>query len=167
MKYSRSKTITHPISTKHKDCVKDFNNVILNEDDSLNTKPSIFNNVEVINTDCVEKERVEQMGGGDRNRTMDVAFAIAESSDCEISEIIFVELKLNCINPNNLKRGELKGKVLGSTNLFSSSTIYKDYIIVVQPNKLQQTKSILNKLRFTIPDNFIPMDINELKRTFF
>lgn len=58
MKYDKQKTINHPVSTTYPCCIQDFNEVVKNEDDELNTKQYtcvFLSSVEVLNLDCAKE----------------------------------------------------------------------------------------------------------------
>lgn len=48
MKYNKKETLGHIISKTFPCCIKDFNQIIFDEDDNIDTIPSFFSNVLVI-----------------------------------------------------------------------------------------------------------------------
>lgn len=66
-----------------------------------------------INLDKVEKS----MGRVPNLPTMDVAIGVSDGG--KKKRMLLVELKLNCKNPNNLKREDFDGKIANSVQLIS------------------------------------------------
>lgn len=164
MKYNKEKTLDHIISKTFPCCVKDFNQVILDEDDNLNNIPSFFTDVLVIDLDCVEKNKAKT----ERRiqcKTMDNTFAISNVSSIEM---LLVELRFNYRNLSNLDRNELLGKVSGSINLLGNSVVINDnFIFIFQPDLLQQAINRLQRMNPRIPNNYIAMDLNQLMSVYF
>lgn len=59
MKYNKKETLCHIISKTFPCCIKDFNQIIFDEDYNIDTIPSFFSNVLVIDLDCVEKNKAK------------------------------------------------------------------------------------------------------------
>ena len=164
MKYNKKETLDHIISKTFPNCVKDYNQIILDEDDNLNTIPSIFTDVLVIDLDCVEKNKAKS----ERRvqcKTMDTTFAISNKSEVQM---LLVELRFNYKNLSNLDRNELLGKVQGSINLLGKSIVINDnFIFVFQSDLLQQAVNRLQRMNPRIPNNYSAMDIQQLIRVYF
>ncbi|MCQ4142241.1 hypothetical protein [Chryseobacterium sp. EO14] len=164
MKYNKVETLKHVIAISYANCVKDYNQIVLDEDDSINLLPTIFDNVQVIDLDCVEKK----LAGNERRNqksTMDTTFAISDSLRLEM---LLVELRFNYINLANLNRKKLLDKVAGSTSILGSSIkINNDYIFIFKSNLIEQAKNRLLRMNPVIPSNYIVMDLQTLFDTYF
>ncbi len=164
MKYNKVETKKHIVSQSYPCCVKDFNQIVLDEDDNLVTLPSFFTDVEVLDLDCVEIA-VARSEHRNQNRTMDTTFAI---SDAISLEMLLVELRFNYTNLANLNRIELLEKVSGSELILGNSVkICKDYIFIFQPNLVQQAINRLQRMNPRIPNNYMAMDLNRLILMYF
>lgn len=164
MKYNKVETKKHIVSQENPCCVKDFNQIVLDEDDSLAVLPNIFTDAEVIDLDCVEIEKARSEHRN-QNRTMDTTFAISDSSAIEM---LLVELRFNYVNLANLNRIELLEKVSGSELILGTTVnIHQDYIFIFQPHLVQQAINRLQRMNPRIPNNYIAMDLNELFLRYF
>lgn len=165
MKYDRIKTITHPLSVKYHCCLKNFNQVIFNEDDSLLTVKNYLTDTEVIDLDCAEKERCLPTNIP-RHKTMDITFAVSDNAK---TEMVLVDFKLNVKNPDNLTTAELVGKVTGSINLLGhTAPIHNQYIFVFQPNKKAQAENKLyRRMNGKIPNNYKATNLQDLIKKYF
>lgn len=164
MKYNKVETKKHVVSQENPCCVKDFNLVILNEDNSLAVLPNVFTDVEIIDLDCVEIEKARS-NNRNQNRTMDTTFAI---SDSNALKMLLVELRFNYVNLANLNRNELLEKVSGSELILGTNvTIHQDYIFIFQPHLVQQAINRLQRMNPRIPNNYIAMDLDELLQRYF
>lgn len=164
MNYNKLETKNHLVSQTYPCCVRDFNQIVLDEDDSLNTLPSFFTDVEVLDLDCVEIEKARSEHRN-QNRTMDTTFAISDSTSLEM---LLVELRFNYINLANLNRIELLEKVTGSLLILGTSVnIHRDYVFIFQPHLVQQAINRLQRMNPRIPNNYIAMDLNQLKQIYF
>jgi len=164
MKYNKLETEKHVISQSYQCCVKDYNEIVLNEDDSITVIPTIFTDVNVIDLDCVEKIRAQNKSQN-RQSTMDSTFAISDSSNLEM---LLVELRFNYRNLSNLNRKKLIDKVNGSISILGNSVKINDtYIFIFQSNLVQQAQSRLQRMVPIIPSNYIAMDLNELISKYF
>ena len=164
MKYNKKETLGHIISKTYPCCIKDFNQIIFDEDDNIDTIPSFFSNVLVIDLDCVEKNKAK-IEKRIQCKTMDTTFAISNTSSIEM---LLVELRFNYRNLSNLDRNELLGKVSGSINLLGNSVVINNnYIFIFQPNLIQQAINRLQRMNPRIPNNYIAMDLNQLISVYF
>lgn len=164
MKYNKVETKKHLVSQTYPCCVKDFNQIVLDEDDSLTTLPTFFTDVEVLDLDCVEIEKARNEHRN-QNRTMDTTFAI---SDATSLEMLLVELRFNYTNLANLNRIELLEKVAGSQLILGNSVkICGDYIFIFQPHLVQQAINRLQRMNPRIPNNYIAMDLTQLIGIYF
>lgn len=164
MKYCKKETLNHTISNIFPCCIKDFNRLIYDEDDNLNKLPHLFQDVLVIDLDCVEKNKAKSEKRA-QCKTMDSTFAILNGSSIEM---LLVELRFNYKNLSNLDRKELLGKVSGSINLLGNSiNINNRFIFVFQPNLLQQAINRLQRMNPRIPNNYVAMDLNQLINSYF
>lgn len=164
MKYNKVETKKHIVSQTYSCCVKDFNQIVLDEDDSLVELPSIFTNVEVLDLDCVEIA-VARSEHRNQNRTMDTTFTISDASKLEM---LLVELRFNYTNLANLNRIELLEKVAGSKLILGNSVkIFEDYIFIFQPSLVQQAINRLQRMNPRIPNNYVAMDLGQLLSIYF
>lgn len=159
MKYNNNETLNHIVSKSYPCCVKDFNEVVFNEDDSLSEIPDYFAETDVIDLDCVEIERA-RIERRNQISTMDCTFAI---SDNENLEMLLVELRFNYKNLSNLNRQKLIDKVSGSLSILGNTVkINNTYVFIFQPNLVEQATSRMRRMNPIIPNNYIAMDLNEL-----
>jgi len=164
MKYNKPQTENHSVSQLHPSCLKDLNQIILDEDDSLVVLPTIFNNTTVLDLDCVEIIDAKNERRT-RNRTMDCTFAISNPIN---TEMLLVELRFNYQNLSNLNRTVLIEKVAGSLlALGNTININSNYILIFQPHLVQQAINRLQRMNPQIPNNYIAMDLNQLINTYF
>jgi hypothetical protein len=164
MKYNKIETENQCILNSFNLCKKDFNEAILKDDDSLNQLPNYFTNVEIIDLDCIElnKAKLEKRL---QCKTMDLTFAI---SDPFTIEMLLVELRFNYFNLSNLDRKELLGKVSGSINLLGDKIKINDnYIFIFKPELKQQAINRLQRMNPKIPNNYMAMDLHDLKVLYF
>lgn len=165
MKYNKNETLNHIVSQKYPCCIKDYNDIILSEDDLLVSKPSYFKDVEAIDLDCVEIETAKLERRPIVHSTMDSAFAI---SDVNNLEMLLVEFRFNYSNLSNLLRKKLLDKVSGSIVILGTSIKINDtYIFIFKPNLVQQARSRFRRMNPQLPNNFIAMDLIDLKTQYF
>lgn len=165
MKYDKLTTKNHNVSKQYLCCLEDFNKIVHREDDELKNKqiPQLVSDVEVLNLDCAEEKRCDP-NNIQRNKTMDIAFAISDSLNIEI---LLVEFRFNYINPYNMKKGDLEGKVSGSKSILGNSVKINDnYIFIFKPNLIQQARNRMHKMNPKIPNNYIVMDLDGLVRKY-
>lgn len=165
MKYNKTDTQNHIVSLAHESCLKDFNQIVLDEDDSISVLPTYFINDEIVlDLDCVEVN-LAKSSGRNRNRTMDTAFVISNTSKMEV---LLVELRFNYQNLSNLNRIVLLEKVQGSIlALGTSIAINGNYIFIFQPHLIQQAISRLQRMNPRIPNNYVAMDLARLIGNYF
>jgi hypothetical protein len=164
MKYDKLETNNHSVNLSHPCCNKDFNQILLDEDDSLAILPNVFNAAVVIDLDCVEVENARNEHRN-QNRTMDVTFAISDTNNLEM---LLVELRFNYKNLANLNRIELLEKVDGSTLILGNTVkVNGDYIFIFQPHLVQQAINRLQRMNPRIPNNYIAMDLSVLVQKYF
>jgi len=165
MRYSKDKTLNHVQSLAFPNCLKCLDLLVIRE--GLCNSSGLFNpDILVLDLDCVEaclasKERRLKV------KSMDFAFAISGGEPTELF-MVLVELRFNYKNLQNLNRVELLGKVDGSTiALGGSIPINEKKIFVFKDNLKEQAKSRLFRMNPQVPNNFIVMDVIELKETYF
>lgn len=164
MKYNKNKTLTHIISKTYPCCVKDYNEIVKHEDNSLTEVPNYFTKTDVIDLDCVERERAKSEK---RNQisTMDSTFAI---SDDENLEMLLIELRFNYKNLSNLNRQKLIDKVSGSLSILGNTVkISNTYIFIFQSNLVEQATNRMRRMNPIIPNNYVAMDLNKLIAQYF
>lgn len=168
MKYCINTTRNHPITTKYPQVLEDINDLLINESrDCVGYLVPTFNNNEsVINMDSLEAI-VARDNNRARNKSMDLAFGI-NSADSINKEMVLVEIRLNYINPNNLNKEELEGKVNGSSQLLSGHhPIHNKYIFIFKSNQIQEAISRLRRMIPSINSGFIVMDVEQLQLSYF
>ncbi len=163
MKYNRDSTINHELVQKYPNCLQDFDEIIFNDDDSLDSKPNDFNNVKVINLDDVEISVSREQNNRQRNKTMDTTFVISNENK---EEMLLVELRFNYTNLKNLKLSELKGKIEGSC-LLLNDLIHEKYIFIFKTNVTPVARNRLSRMNPKPPQNYEVMDLDKLKETYF
>jgi len=164
MEYNKVETENHIVSRTYFCCIKDFNRIILEEDDSLSVLPTVFTDIKVIDLDCVEIEKARREHRN-RNRTMDSTFAISDSSSLEM---LLVEFRFNYTNLANLNRLILLEKVTGSESILGNSVrIHRYYIFIFKPHLVQQAINRLQRMNPRIPNNYIAMDLNQFLLMYF
>lgn len=160
MKYDKLTTKNHNVSKQYPCCLEDFNKIVHREDNELKNKqiPQLVSDVEVLDLDCAEKERC--VPNIQKNKTMDIAFAISDSHNIEI---LLVEFRFNFTNPNNMRKEDLEGKVSGSKSILGNSVKINDkYIFIFKSNLMQQAKNRMQRMNPKIPNNYIVMDLDGL-----
>ena len=165
MKYCILTTQSHPRVSTNLSCLIDINELIIKEgyDDEI---VAFINNEVVIDVDKLERE-VAILEDRSVNKSMDMAFAIKDKTE-ENREIVLVELKLNYVNNlRNLDIGAILDKPHYTSQLLSSNLpIHNRYVFIFKFDLMEQAKSRLRNLPKS-PNSFIPMDMNDLKNTFF
>ena len=70
----------------------------------------------------------------------------------------------------HLKREELEEKVketIKTLKSFENVNIHSEYFFVFQPNRTEEARNRLSRMKPKIPTTYISMDINSLKQRFF
>lgn len=166
MNYCISTTQNHPIAQAYPNCIQDFNTLLINEGYVSST--TLFDNSEVVlNLDAVEALIALAEDNRNRNSSMDFTFGIA-NKEATSRMMVLVELRLNYVNPNNLKREKLEDKVAGSLlALTSIIPIYPNFIFIFSSDKKEEARNRLFKMYPRIPSSYIVMDLQDLKTSFF
>ena len=165
MKYDKLTTKNHNVSKQYLCCLEDFNKIVHREDNELKNKQisQLVSDVEVLDLDCEEEKRCIP-NNIQRNKTMDIAFAISDSHNIEI---LLVEFRFNFKNPNNMKKEDLEGKVSGSKSILENSVKINDkYIFIFKSNLMQQAKNRIHRINPEFPNNYIVMDLDGLVRKY-
>jgi hypothetical protein len=98
---------------------------------------------------------------------MDCTFAI-EIEETDSYEMLMVELRYNYLNLQNLTRTKLLDKVSGSTLALGNSVIISNIFIFIFTTALkEQARSRLFRMIPRVPNNYVVMDIYELKAQYF
>jgi hypothetical protein len=164
MKYCRITTENHPVSLACPDCIEDISALLLKEGHI--TLFAFTNDEVVLNLDCVET-LLALKGVRDKRKSMDMTFGIA-NDDRSVQLMVLVELKLNHLNPNNVKRDFLEQKVIESTAVLSNSIhIYANYIFLFRSDRKEEAKNRFFRMNPKIPNEYLVMDVEELYDTFF
>ncbi len=168
MQYNQQQTMSNLVAEKHSGCMKDINAIILKEDNSLSEIPMLFNDVLVIDLDCVEKQTAK-IESRNQHKTMDITFAINQLDKPPLTTMLLVELRLNFKNPSNIKRQELTDKINHSKQLLDNCLvpICEDFIFIFPPNIKQQAIRHFYRYKPKFPNNYKVMTIEELKETYF
>jgi hypothetical protein len=145
--------------------VVQFINTLVNSEGYVG--PAIFSDdVEVFNLDLVERIIA---GNESRclNKSMDMGFGISNSESGD-KNLLLVELRFNYINLNHLKKDDLVNKVLGSSTIMATHLpIHGNYLFIFQSGKTEEARSRLFRMNPRIPNNYLAMDLLELKNTYF
>ena len=166
MKYCKKITQTHPLSIDCPICLEDIN-ILISEESNSDISPLFINNEVVINLDKAE-EIIADTVGRDRNKSMDLAFGIAnDNEDSTFNEMQMVELKLNYVNNlRNLKVDDLKEKIKDSKKILTEKVpISNNYIFIFKTNHIEEAKNKFFRAGFA--RNFIVMDIHNLQAIYF
>jgi hypothetical protein len=166
MKYSKSETLSHLVSTNNPGCLCIYQDLIITE--GYDGSECVFDrDVIVLDMDCVEIKNAINEGNRNRNSSMDCAFAIKDDKNGNV-EILLVELRFNYKSLQNLKQDKLLSKVSGTIlALGNSVSISDNYIFIFNSNLKAQARSWFFRKFPTIPRNYTVMDIFELKTNFF
>jgi hypothetical protein len=165
MKYCNNTTISHNIAVNHPACLQDINHLLIAEGYS-GSGPVFTNNEIIINLDKAE-EIIASQQARKKNKSMDMAFGIS-NFDSSIIEILMVELKFNLNDFYFLKKNDLEGKVLGSMLVLQNNpSIHSLFIFIFTSNNLQEAKNRLARMDPKINNNYVPMDIQQLKAKYF
>jgi hypothetical protein len=164
MKYSKSQTLNHMESVNKPECLKNLNDLIIKEGyDGVN---NVFDNeVTILDLDCVESKNAMKERRTNRS-SMDCTFAIEDEITGNV-EMLLVELRFNYVNMQNLTRRKLLDKVSGSRIALGSSVkINDDNIFIFKSELKEQAKSRLFRMLPKIPNNYLVMDMLDLKATY-
>lgn len=164
MKYCKTLTLKHIESINKSECLKNFNNLIVQEGyDGL--KKVFSKEIVVLDLDCVESKNAINEKRTNRS-SMDCTFAIKNEITGDF-EMLLVELRFNYINMRNLTRIKLLDKVKGSTIALGNSVKINEYNIFIFKSDLkEQAKSRLFRMLPKIPNNYVVMDIFDLKASY-
>lgn len=166
MKYSKIETIRFGIQIGFKDCLTNLNNLLV-KDGCLELMPFFDEKYIVLDMDCVE-EKIAKSEGRNNKKSMDSLFILKDSVG--IKEIVFVEFRFNYKSMKNLKAIDLRNKKkysernirnLGYTN------IHNNYYYVFDPDLNAQARRYFRSLYPSMPNNFKPITISNLKNNFF
>ncbi|MEO8238119.1 MAG: hypothetical protein ABI576_08415 [Flavobacterium sp.] len=164
MKYSKPKTASHIVARTYPSCLVDIDQLIFKDDDSLLEIGNEFDNSNVIDLDGVEILRA-QSEKRNRKSTMDCTFAIIDDSK---TEMLLVEFRFNYENLKNLNRNKLVDKVECSREILGDSiTINEDSIFIFQKTLKAQAESRLYRMYPRVPNNYVVMDLDDLKTHYF
>jgi hypothetical protein len=165
MKYSKESTLKHSVSLNRTECLKAFNDLNIAEGYSGIT--DLFSSdVFVLDLDCVEA-KIAADEHRIRRSSMDCTFAI-EIEETDSYEMLMVELRYNYLNLQNLTRTKLLDKVSGSTLALGNSVIISNIFIFIFTTALkEQARSRLFRMIPRVPNNYVVMDIYELKAQYF
>jgi hypothetical protein len=166
MKYCKNTTQNHPISLSHIGCIEDINSLLLNE--GYDGIEGLFVNHEVVlNLDCVEASMALNDGDRERNSSMDFTFGIA-NDDQSVKLMVLAELKLNSLNPNHIRREQLEKKVSSSKRILNIDVyIHNNFIFIFRKDKKEEAKSRFFRMNPRVPNEYIVMDLDELRYYFF
>jgi hypothetical protein len=166
MKYCRDTTINHVVALKHNACLEDINSLIRQE--GYSDASPLFTNAEIVlNMDKAEDIVARLENRLEKNKSMDMAFGIAYPNSTKV-KMLLVELRLNYSNPNNLSKAEIEEKVAGTSLLLSNiPEIIKMYIFIFKTGQLAEAYSRLFRMIPKINSNYVVMDIEHLKSTYF
>lgn len=166
MRYSNQETKNLATFIGYPESLEDINTII-SRDGCLEAMPFFINEEVVIDMDCVEK-KIARSEGRCNNKSMDSAFvALDADGNCSI---VFVEYRFNYQSMKNLRAKDLRGKKkfshknlvdLGVTNF------HNKYYYIFNDNLKEQARRYFRSLYPSMPNNFIPLTIIDLKTIFF
>jgi hypothetical protein len=163
MKYRKPKTESHIVARTYPSCLVDIDQLIFKDDDSLLEIGNEFDNSDVIDLDGVEILRA-QNEKRNRKSTMDCTFAISDDSK---TEMLLVEFRFNYENLKNLNRNKLVDKVECSREILGDSIpINENRIFIFQKALKAQAESRLYRMYPRVPNNYVVMDLDDLKQFF-
>ncbi len=159
MNYCQLTTESHPLSLKHKDCLKGINEIILEE----GGKNKIFEHQTALNLDKVEIK----LKHPERRATMDMSFGI--SVDTKNPKMVLVDFKFNHKSAKTLGKSDLENKMNGSIDLLSRDIqIFNEYFFIFSDYLKNEARSHFNRLFAGRPNcKYIPLKLTELKEMFF
>jgi hypothetical protein len=166
MKYSKFSTIKLGIQTGFRDCLSNLNTLIVKEG-CLEGMPLFDNSDVVLDMDCVES-KIAKSEGRTNKKSMDSLLVVNDSSG--YSQIVFVEFRFNYKSMKNLKAKDLRGKKKYSKknmNDLGFHNINNNYYYVFDPDLKAQARRYFRSLYPSMPSNFKPISISELKDIFF
>lgn len=166
MNYSKISTIRFAINIGFKDCLTNLNNLISKEGCQ---EPLPFFEIDtlVLDTDCIES-KIARRESRNNNKSMDSAFICKDASGNQI--IIFAEFRFNYKSMKHLKAKDLRAKKKYSTKNFTNlgyNNIHDKYYYIFEPNLKQQARRYFRSLYPSMPNNFKPITIADLKDLFF
>ena len=95
---------------------------------------------------------------------MDCTFAISDDSK---TEMLLVEFRFNYKNLQNLNRNKLVDKVECSQEILGNSIpINEKSIFIFQKNLKAQAQSRIYRMYPRVPNNYLAMDLDDLKKFF-
>lgn len=165
MKYSRELTENHPMALDKPECLKNFNDLNLNE--GFDGVIDLFDDsIIVLDLDCVELKDAKRERRN-QNSSMDCTFAIQDETTGN-SQMLLVELRYNYTNMQNLTRKKLIDKdTFSRLALGNSTTSTPESIFIFHKDLNAQAKSRLFRMLPRVPSEFVVMDIYELKTEYF
>ena len=158
--YCKTTTESHPLSLKHKDCLKGINEIIFQE----GGKKNIFEHHQTaLDLDDIEVK----LKYPERRSTMDMSFGI--SVDTKNPKMVLVDLKFNHKSAKTLGKYDLESKINGSLDLLSRDIqILGEYYFIFNDNLKNEARSHFNRLFAGHPNcKYIPLKLTELKKMFF
>lgn len=160
--YCKISTEQSTITAENPDCLVDYNSLLTQEGCNINTPFS--NNEVVINLDKVEANIAIQQGRAP-SKSMDSAFYVMYEGK---RKVVLVEYKFNNTSFYSIRKKDLEGKVLGSSNNFPpESSIYHNYYFIVHKEFYQEAYSRLFRMIPKLKSEYLITDIESLKKDFF
>ena len=162
MLYSKAKTLEHPISRTHPKCVIKLNTLLKRE--GYRGKIKFPQEILVIDMDCVET-KLSRSKKRNQRCSMDIAFMTKQKN---ISQLVFVELKLNYRSIRNLRSRDLLKKLKGSiSNLTITKNIYNVCYFVFNKTLVPKAKIRFSRMNPNSPKSIVAISVYELKKMYF
>lgn len=166
MRYSKLSTIRHGILIGFKECLTNLNALILKE--GCPQKDCCFDpDVIVLDMDCVES-KVARSENRTNNKSMDSMLMTKDPDGKDIA--VFIEFRFNYKSMKNLRAKALRDKKKFSCKHLRQSginEIHDNYFYVFDPNLKEQARRYFRSLYPSMPNNFKPITIRDLKDRFF
>lgn len=166
MKYSRIETIRFGIQIGFKDCLTNLNSLLI-KDGCLEVMPFFDEKNIVLDMDCVEA-KIAKSEKRPNNKSMDSLLLIKDSFGN--TEIVFIEYRFNYKSMKNLKAIDLRNKKKYSEKHIQNrgyNNIHSKYYYIFDPDLKEQARRYFRSLYPSMPNNFKPISISDLKSSFF
>jgi len=166
MKYSNCSTVKFGSTIGFEECLSNFNNLIV-KDGCLEKMPFFEDDDVVLDMDGVEG-KIAKAKNRCNNKSMDSLFIASDINGIE--SVVFVEFRFNYKSMKNLKAKDLRGKKKYSTeniNDLGYTNIHDKYYYVFDPSLKAQARRYFRSLYPSMPNNFKPITILDLKDSFF
>lgn len=166
MKYSNEKTREMAKAIGFPKCLEDLNTIV-SRDGCLVAMPYFTKMEIVIDMDCVESN-IARSEGRNNNKSMDSAFVTLDEDGS--SKIVFAEFRFNYKSMKNLRAKDLRGKKkysLQNLKQLGELNFHDKFYYIFNDNLKEQARRYFRSLYPSMPNNFKPITIEEMKVAFF